>query len=110
MRRFKDGQIRVLISTSVASRGLNLPVVEHVIQFDMPTTPNDFDSCVYRLGRAAADGQPLRSCPADLLRPDLHPAAGPHRAIPGPDAGPAHEYGIILSQRIRAAQRGPEER
>ena len=52
LRKFKESAVRVLISTNVASRGLSLPRVDHVVQFDMPTHPEDFNSCVYRVGRA----------------------------------------------------------
>jgi superfamily II DNA/RNA helicase len=44
-------KIKVLIATDVASRGLDIPSVTHVIQFDLPLSPDDFDVYVHRIGR-----------------------------------------------------------
>ncbi len=43
--------MKVLVSTNIASRGLDLPPVGHVVQFDMPISLEDFDNYIYRLGR-----------------------------------------------------------
>ena len=48
---FASGACRVLVATDVASRGLDLPEVRHVINFDLPTDSRDFDSYVHRIGR-----------------------------------------------------------
>ncbi|MGV8136338.1 MAG: DEAD/DEAH box helicase [Mangrovibacterium sp.] len=47
---FKDGEIRILISTDVSSRGLDVPMVSHVINFDLPPR---FEDYVHRIGRTA---------------------------------------------------------
>ncbi len=51
LQRFREGQVKVLVSTNIASRGLDLPPVGHVVQFDMPISLEDFDNYIYRLGR-----------------------------------------------------------
>ncbi|GAC1303677.1 MAG: hypothetical protein NVSMB10_05970 [Steroidobacteraceae bacterium] len=53
MRDFHDGAIAVLIATDVASRGLHIPDVSHVFNFDLP---NDAEDYVHRIGRTARAG------------------------------------------------------
>jgi ATP-dependent RNA helicase RhlB len=53
MRDFHDGEIAVLIATDVASRGLHIPDVSHVFNFDLP---NDAEDYVHRIGRTARAG------------------------------------------------------
>ena len=56
LRRFRDGQIRILVGTDVAARGLDIANVEHVIQFDLPFTPDEFDAYIHRMGRTGRAG------------------------------------------------------
>ncbi|ELR66217.1 ATP-dependent RNA helicase SrmB [Photobacterium marinum] len=52
--RFRDGTVNVLIATDVAARGIDLPDVSHVINFDMPRTA---DIYLHRIGRTARAGK-----------------------------------------------------
>lgn len=54
LAKFKSGQVRLLFATDVASRGLDIPRVELVTNFDVPKTPKDY---VHRIGRAARAGR-----------------------------------------------------
>jgi ATP-dependent RNA helicase RhlE len=51
---FKDGKVRALIATDIASRGIDVDDVSHVINFDLPNEP---ESYVHRIGRTARAGQ-----------------------------------------------------
>ena len=48
LESFKSNQTKILIATDVAARGLDIPNVTHVINFDIP---NDYDTYVHRIGR-----------------------------------------------------------
>ncbi len=55
LQLFRDERIRVLVATDVAARGLDIPRVSHVINFDVPNTYEDY---VHRIGRTGRAGQP----------------------------------------------------
>ena len=54
LRRFREGQTDVLVATDVAARGLDIPSVSHVINYDVPDDP---DSYVHRIGRTGRMGR-----------------------------------------------------
>ncbi|HUA35214.1 MAG TPA: DEAD/DEAH box helicase [Candidatus Binataceae bacterium] len=54
MAGFRKGQYRVLVATDVAARGIDIPDVSHVINFDLPEEP---DSYVHRIGRTGRMGK-----------------------------------------------------
>lgn len=51
---FKKGDIRVLVATDVAARGLDIELLPHVVNYDLPNVPEDY---VHRIGRTARAGQ-----------------------------------------------------
>ena len=46
----------MLVATDVAARGLDIPAVTHVIQYDLPVSPEEFDTYVHRIGRTGRAG------------------------------------------------------
>ena len=56
---FKTGKARVLFATDVAARGLDIPSVSHVINFDLPQTYDDYVHRIGRTGRAGKGGTAL---------------------------------------------------
>jgi len=56
LRQFKEGRARVMVATDVAARGLDIPNVSHVINFDTPQTYDDYIHRIGRTGRGGASG------------------------------------------------------
>lgn len=56
---FRHGRCRVLVATDVASRGLDIPNVTHVINFDMPSNIDDYVHRIGRTGRCGNTGQAI---------------------------------------------------
>ena len=54
---FRAGAATCLVATDVAARGLDVPDVAHVIQFDLPNGKDDFDAYVHRIGRTGRAGK-----------------------------------------------------
>ncbi len=55
VKNFREGEIRVLVTTDLLARGLDVPHVDHVINFELPAQPEDF---LHRIGRTARAGRP----------------------------------------------------
>ena len=53
---FKEGKVRVLVATDIAARGLDIPLLPHVINFELPNVPEDYVHRIGRTGRAGASG------------------------------------------------------
>jgi ATP-dependent RNA helicase RhlE len=63
---FKTGKVSVLVATDVASRGLDIDDLPHVVNFDLPQVPEDYVHRIGRTGRAGATGVALSLvCPED---------------------------------------------
>jgi len=56
LKRFKEGKTPILVATDVASRGLDIPDVSHVIQYDLPHSMDDYTHRIGRTGRAGNKG------------------------------------------------------
>jgi ATP-dependent RNA helicase RhlE len=56
---FRDGKLRLLIASDVAARGLDIPAVSHVFNFDVPSHSEDYVHRIGRTGRAGRSGKAL---------------------------------------------------
>jgi ATP-dependent RNA helicase RhlE len=59
LRRFKTGQLRVLVATDLASRGIDIQLLPFVINYDLPRSPKDYIHRIGRTGRAGATGEAI---------------------------------------------------
>lgn len=92
VRLFRGKKYRILIATDVAARGLDIPGIEHVINFDLPQSFDDYIHRIGRTGRYGATGQALSLVePADVrqwkaiqhsLDPDKYPPATGRDKVP----------------------------
>jgi ATP-dependent RNA helicase RhlE len=59
LKRFRSGEVRVLIATDIAARGIDVDGISHVINFDFPPQPEDYVHRIGRTGRAQAIGDAI---------------------------------------------------
>jgi len=56
---FKSNKVRVLVATDIAARGLDIPLLPHVINYELPNVPEDYVHRIGRTGRAGASGEAI---------------------------------------------------
>ncbi|MGV6812500.1 MAG: DEAD/DEAH box helicase [Brevirhabdus sp.] len=67
IKAFKEGEALVLVATDVAARGLDIPDVRHVYNFDLPNVPDNYVHRIGRTARAGADGAAIAFCAPDEM-------------------------------------------
>ncbi|KPA22397.1 ATP-dependent RNA helicase RhlE [Shimia sp. SK013] len=65
IKAFRSGEIKVLVATDVAARGLDIPQVRHVYNFDLPNVPENYVHRIGRTARAGMDGAAIAFCAPD---------------------------------------------
>ncbi|MBU2873043.1 DEAD/DEAH box helicase [Marinobacter salexigens] len=65
---FKQGQVRVLVATDIAARGLDIKQLPQVVNFELPNVPEDYVHRIGRTGRAGESGHALSLVSADELK------------------------------------------
>ena len=119
LQRFQAGEMPVLVATDVAARGLHVPEVSHVFNYDLPQNAEDYVHRIGRTARAGASGEalsfacekfafhlpeieeyigfklPMESVTTELLVDDLkHPPRRPRKPRGGrPGGGGGHHHG-----------------
>jgi len=112
---FKEGRLKVLVATDVAARGIDIPEVKFVYNFDLPNVPENYVHRIGRTARAGANGTAIAFCSEEdvkELRQIEKVIGGPMETASGtpwitaslagkPDKKPARP-----GQRRRAPKRG----
>jgi ATP-dependent RNA helicase RhlB len=82
LRDFHSGELAILIGTDVASRGLHVPEVSHVFNYDIPQDPEDYGHRIGRTARAGAEGDAISLGCEDYVQslPDIEAYIG--RSLP----------------------------
>ena len=101
---FKSGDIRVLVATDIAARGLDIEELPHVVNYELPNVPEDYVHRIGRTGRAAATGEALSLVCVDehkLLRDieKLLKKEIPRIATPGYEPDPSSKAEPIQNGR-----------
>jgi ATP-dependent RNA helicase RhlE len=68
LTRFKDNELRVLVATDIAARGLDIEALPHVVNYDMPHVAEDYVHRIGRTGRAGVEGEAV-----SLVSPEDRP-------------------------------------
>lgn len=78
LEMFKNGDLKVLVATDVAGRGIHVDGVSHVVNFNLPEDPEDYVHRIGRTGRAGATGTSISFADEDeaFLLPDIEKLLG----------------------------------
>ena len=68
LNAFRNGQVRVLVATDIVARGIDVPGVSHVINYDLPDEPESYVHRIGRTGRNGADGIAVTLCAPDEIK------------------------------------------
>ncbi len=116
LSEFKSGKIRILVATDIAARGLDIELLPHVVNFELPNIPEDYVHRIGRTGRAGSDGEAISLVSPDensLLR-GIEKLLGkklPRKTIEGFEAGTDTKDDAPAPRRqSRPANRGGQSR
>ncbi|GAB5447290.1 DEAD/DEAH box helicase [Gymnodinialimonas sp.] len=65
IKAFRDGTIKILVATDVAARGIDIPGVAYVINYELPDTPDNYVHRIGRTARAGREGEAIAFCSAE---------------------------------------------
>jgi len=125
LKRFKDGELQVLVATDIAARGIDIEALPHVVNYDLPNVSEDYVHRIGRTGRAGESGEAVslvsgedRGYLRDIERligkkigqqviAGFEPGSGWHTAQPEPQGrrGQRPQSQARRPERSRSAQR-----
>jgi ATP-dependent RNA helicase RhlE len=116
---FRDGTVRILVATDIAARGIDVPGISHIVNFDLPDEAESYVHRIGRTGRNGADGIAITLCdPAEssklraverVIRMRL-PVAADHSREPDPQLAPRERSHAQFEAANDSARPGNEER
>jgi len=68
LREFKSGEVRVLVATDIAARGIDIDALPHVVNYELPSTAEDYVHRIGRTGRAGSSGEAVSLVCVDELK------------------------------------------
>lgn len=68
LAQFKDGSLPVLVATDIAARGLDIDMLPHVVNFELPNVPEDYVHRIGRTGRAGSNGEAISLVDSEELQ------------------------------------------
>ena len=101
---FRKGLKRILIATDVAARGLDIPLIQHVINYDLPQVPEDYIHRIGRTARAGSEGSALT-----LLTPDDRSMWNSIKKLIDPNFKPAPS-GLRRDSKNKKRGKGPNNK
>ncbi|MSO70398.1 MAG: DEAD/DEAH box helicase [Alphaproteobacteria bacterium] len=108
LARFRAGQARVLVATDIAARGIDVPDISHVINFDLPNVAESYVHRIGRTARAGAAGIALSFCDSseiEYLR-DIERLTGAKLTVAGGTTAPASTSRPQQQQRQQRPAQG----
>jgi len=111
--QFRDGGLRFLVASDVAARGLDIPAVSHVFNFDVPSHSEDYVHRIGRTGRAGRDGKAIMICsaPDEKLLDQIEKLIGkaiPRAALEGGAPVEPAEQTDVKAEKPRRSRRKAE--
>jgi len=105
IQAFRSGKLRVLVATDIAARGIDIPGVSHVFNFEIPNVPEQYVHRIGRTARAGADGIAM-----SFVAPDEKPYIRDIEKLTGVklDAMPLPEDFVQQAARLPLPKRKPE--
>ena len=112
---FKSGDIRVLVATDIAARGIDIDQLPHVINHELPNVPEDYVHRIGRTGRAGCEGEAVSLVSGDereylrdiqkLLKREI-----PSSLVAGFEPGTQPSAAELASRAAQPPDRGPQQR
>ncbi|MFY0616865.1 DEAD/DEAH box helicase [Shimia sp.] len=121
---FRNGELRILVASDVAARGLDVPSVSHVYNFDVPGHPEDYVHRIGRTGRAGREGKAVTICtPRDekqfdaveaLIQKEITRLENPVKSAPRKPRTPKQDTPKVEAKpaepKVETAQPKPQSR
>ena len=112
LSKFKNGEIRVLVATDIAARGLDIEQLPHVVNYELPNVPEDYVHRIGRTGRAGKEGTAISliAPEEEKLLKDIERLIGrgiPQEVLEGYEVSNRSQQGYLRkkNQHVRPAKR-----